>query len=167
MPVPLEKMRYAAVNHLYIKLAYRKGGVHLKDYLFEPYSLWRTQSDDLLLYAVKEGEKQAKNFRVDWMQGIEVMNKPFIPQYKIEFASAGLTKASVISRKPDKKYSPKISRISRSAKSNSSGIKYIYQCSYCQRKFPRLQNINKLKPHKDKNGCDCSGRAGYFVEMKF
>jgi hypothetical protein len=96
--IPIEKVRYAAVNHLYVKVMYRKQGAHFKEYILAPYSLRKTQTGELLLYAVKDGEDQAKAFRVDWMRTLEVTGKPFVPRFKIEFASAGFINAPKIRR---------------------------------------------------------------------
>ncbi len=47
------------------------------------------------------------------------------------------------------------------------GPKYIFECSYCGKKFTHKTNDSKLNKHKDKNGYPCTGRTGFFVDMKY
>ncbi|EKD28590.1 MAG: hypothetical protein ACD_79C00270G0009 [uncultured bacterium] len=167
-PVPLEKIRYAAVNHLFIKLLYRKQNEETKEYILEPYSLRRKHSGELLLYALKEGEIQPKQFRVDRMIRIEITNKPFIPRYKVEFASTGFINAPEINRTEKQNFSEPFKQTHKRSSFilNKNGIQYIFQCPYCQKKFSHLKKENKLKSHKDKNGYQCSGKSGYYIECK-
>lgn len=44
---------------------------------------------------------------------------------------------------------------------------YIFECSYCGKRFKRTKNDTKLRPHKDKSGLPCPGRTGYFVENRY
>ncbi len=43
---------------------------------------------------------------------------------------------------------------------------YVYQCTYCGRKFTKARLDSSLGEHKDKNGFKCPGRHGYYVDTK-
>jgi hypothetical protein len=47
------------------------------------------------------------------------------------------------------------------------GPKYVFECSYCGKKFTHQANDSKLGKHKDKHGYPCPGRTGYFVTTKY
>lgn len=82
--VPLEKIRFAAANRLCISLFYQG-----TSRLVEPYSLRRTKAGDLLLYAIKHNTNEARSYLVDRIQGAEVTNTSFVPQYAIELTPTG------------------------------------------------------------------------------
>jgi len=48
-----------------------------------------------------------------------------------------------------------------------TGPKYVYECSYCGKKFQRKTQTSTLNPHKDKNGYPCSGRTAMWVDTKY
>jgi len=89
--VPLETVRFAAINHLCVALGY-----HGKTRLIEPYSLRRTKDGHLLLYAWKVGSGEIHSYRVDRMESIKVSIEVFRPRYKIEFSSTGSIQANPI-----------------------------------------------------------------------
>nr|MBA3845069.1 nucleotidyl transferase AbiEii/AbiGii toxin family protein [Planctomycetota bacterium] len=80
----LESIRFAAVNHLCVDLSYDN-----KRRVIEPYSLRRTKSGNLLLHAVKVDTREARTYRVDRIQGAQVLSQSFKPMYAIEFSSKG------------------------------------------------------------------------------
>jgi len=94
--VPLESIRFAAVNHLCVELGYQ-GDVRI----IEPYSLRRTRDGNLILHAVKTETRKPRSYRVDRVESIEVTNKPFVPEYEIEFSSTGSIQAPPTSRKSE------------------------------------------------------------------
>lgn len=94
MGVPLESVRFAAVNHLCVKLGYN-GTTRL----IEPYSLRQTKEGALVLYATKVETGEARSYRVDRIQSIEVTARIFRPKYEIEFSSAGGIHAKPTKRK--------------------------------------------------------------------
>lgn len=158
--IPLETIRFAAANRLCVNLAYQ-GSTRL----IEPYSLRRTKDGNLLLYAVKHQTGEDRSYRVDRIQGAEVSNIPFIPRYAVELTAAGpLTIPPTTTRARTQS----ISSGYRSTRRRSDfGPTYIVECSYCQKRFRKSTNTNKLKPHKDKNGYPCAGRFGYVVDTKY
>lgn len=164
--VPLESIRFAAVNHLCVELGY---GRSIR--LIEPYSLRRTKEGNLILHAIKKESGEARSYRVDRIESIKVTNKPFIPKYKIEFSSTGMISAPPTPRTSE--YSSPFSsglspvRRSRPRKSSSSfGMKYVFECGLCGKKFTRSKYDSKLNKHKNTYGMNCSGRTGLFVGNK-
>lgn len=163
--VPLESIRFAAINHLCVELGYQDSSR-----LIEPYSLRRTKDGNLILHAIKKESGKRRSYRVDRIESIKVTNKPFIPKYKIEFSSAGTISAPPTPRKSE--YSALGSGLSSSRRSRSRrntspfGIKYVFECGLCGKKFTRLKYDPKLNKHKTTYGMPCSGRTGFFVESK-
>jgi len=81
MRVPLEHIRFAAINHLCVELDYQ-GSTRI----VEPYSLRRTQDGQLLLHALHFDTREHHTYRVDHITGIRITKQPFTPVYAIEFA---------------------------------------------------------------------------------
>ena len=79
MTAPLERIRFAAANRLCVYLRYND-----KYRLIEPYSLRRTLAGNILLYALRHETKERRAYRVDRIQGVEITQTPFVPQYAIE-----------------------------------------------------------------------------------
>jgi predicted nucleotidyltransferase component of viral defense system len=79
--VPLEAIRFAGANHLCVALGY--GG---RTRLIEPYSLRRTRSGLLLLYALHAGTADTHAYRVDRITSVMVTDQPFQPKFAVEFA---------------------------------------------------------------------------------
>ena len=172
--VPLESIRFAAVNHLCVELGYRKKDGSYTTPIIEPYSLRRTKDDNLILHAVKAGTKKSRSYRVDRIQSIKVTTKTFQPRYKIEFSLAGSIHAQPTARKVDSSYgsfspfSTKRSTRSRPSKRSTSsfGMKHVFQCSMCMKKLTKSTNDPKIRAHKNPFGTPCSGRHGYLVGYK-
>ena len=156
MGLPLESIRFAAVNHLCVELGY--GGTKR---IIEPYSLRRTKGENLVLHAIKVGTREHRSYRVDRMQSINITTRPFEPVYQIEFPSA------------DTIYAPPTSRMSAPYISGGDSFKshygptYIFECSICGKRFRKSKYDYTLNPHKSKNGLDCPGRMGIPVETKY
>lgn len=164
--VPMDKIRFAAANRLCIDLAY--GG---KRRLIEPYSLRRSKAGALLLMAVKHQTGEARSYRFDRIQGVAVSNVSFIPRYTIELGSSGnFTVQPTVRRAPDPVpsfYSPfRVARAPQRSRT-SYGVKYIYRCSVCDKKFTHTKMGGKLNPHKDKDGYPCYGRFGYLEDTTY
>lgn len=77
---PLEKIRYASVNHLCVELGYKN-----EKRIIEPYSLRRTKESNLLLHAIKKKTGEHRAYRVDRIQSAEITDISFTPKYEIEF----------------------------------------------------------------------------------
>jgi hypothetical protein len=168
---PMEAIRYAAANRLCVNLRYKD-----KVRLIEPYSLRRTKEGNILLHAVERVssfETQPKSYRIDHIQGAEVTKTTFVPKYQIELTPAGSMSIPPTARKTDSDSSLTPSRnaparrTSRGLAKHDFGPKYVYECTYCRKKFTRKTNTSKLNPHKDKQGYPCPGRVGFYVNTKF
>ncbi|PIP12565.1 MAG: hypothetical protein COX49_04950 [bacterium (Candidatus Stahlbacteria) CG23_combo_of_CG06-09_8_20_14_all_40_9] len=165
--IPLESVRFAAVNQLYIELEYRKQGHYVNHYLIEPYSLRRTKKNNLILHAIKADTQEHRAFRVDWIQSIKVSTKPFKPKYQIEFSPTDSIEALPTPRKSELSFSSKRFLSGWRSSRAHFGPTYIFKCSYCGRRFKKSKDDSTLRPHKDKNGYDCPGRTSYLVETRY
>lgn len=155
--VPLEEIRFAAVNRLCVELGY--GG---RTRLIEPYSLRRTRDGNLVLHALRANTKEHRSYRVDRIQSARATEQPFIPTYAVEFSSAGPLSAPPTTRRPS---APR--RRPRRTSAASSGPTYVIECPYCRKRFRRKRPGTRLNPHKDKHGYACSGRSGYQVDVRW
>lgn len=81
--VPLEEIRFAAINRLCVELGYQGS-----NRLIEPYSLRRTHDGNLVLHALRADTHEHRSYRVDRIQSARATNRPFIPTYAIELSSA-------------------------------------------------------------------------------
>ena len=151
--VPLETIRYAAANRLCVDLAYQ--GSHR---VVEPYSLRRTRDGNVLLYAVKHDTGESRSYMVAKIQGAKVTQTPFTPRYAVELSAIGPISAPPTMRTVGITHG-------RRARSSASiqGLKYIFECTFCGKKFAHKSNNPKLNKHKDKQGYPCPGRRGYYV----
>jgi len=164
---PMEAIRYAAANRLCINLRYQGSSR-----LIEPYSLRRTREGNILLYSVKHTSGEPRSYRIDRIQGAEVTKTTFVPKYQIELTPSGSMSIPPTARKIDSDFSLSSSRksfarrTSRVRPKNDFGPKYVYECTFCGKKFTRKTNTSKLNPHKDKQGYPCPGRVGFYVDTK-
>ena len=168
--VPLESIRFAAVNHLCVELGYR-GDMRI----IEPYSLRRTKDGNLILHAIKTATEESRSYRVDRIESIKVTTKTFQPRYAIEFSASGTIHAPDTERKSEfssygslSPFSSRKSTRSRTPRRSTSsfGTKYVFQCGMCMKKFTKSTNDSKLRAHKNSFGMQCSSRHGYLVGYK-
>lgn len=170
---PLEIIRYAAANRLCVRLNYVDADGNWKQPLIEPYSLRRTRDKNLLLYAVKHETQQDRSYRVDRMRSAEVTKIPFTPKYAIELTPTGpiaaplktAGKAGGIRIVRPQKIRSTVRRTKNST--SNYGPKYVFECSYCGKRFTHKTNDSKLNKHKDKNGYPCPGCTGFYVTTKY
>jgi len=164
--VPMDLIRFAAANRLCIDLGYQHS-----HRLIEPYSLRKTKDGRLLLMAVKHSTSEPRSYRLDRIQSASISNVPFVPRYSIELSSTGnFTVKPTVQRTP---VYPSGSFASFGAVSvprktrTSYGMKYVYRCPMCDKKFTHIKMGGKLNPHKDKYGYPCRGRIGYLEGTKY
>ncbi len=81
--VSIESLRFAAANHLCVKIGY-EGSKEI----IEPYSLRQTNNGNLILYTVQSETKELQMYRVDRIESIEVTNITYKPRYVIELTSS-------------------------------------------------------------------------------
>ncbi len=84
-----EMVRFAAANHLCVRLRYQN-----TTRVIEPYSLRRTEEGNLLLHAIRVDSRKPRAYRVDRIQGVEVTTQSFTPIYRVEFSSVGAITAA-------------------------------------------------------------------------
>ena len=172
----MERIRFAAANHLCVELEYRKGNGEQNTYLIEPYSLNETSAGNLLLHALKHQTHEMRAFRTDRMISARATDISFRPSYRVDLIPQG--PHDVVSempqsglRIPARQNALGAARPARknSAKPtwSSSGPTYVYQCPMCQKKFTRKKMNGKLNAHETKDGFPCSGRTGMYVETKY
>lgn len=163
--IPLESIRFAAVNHLCVELGYNQS-----IRLIEPYSLRRTKDENLILHAVKVETGESRSYRVDRIESIKVTKKTYRPRYEIEFSPKGIIQAKSMPRKSELNslsYKPKKGfGVTRRKPSNPYALKYVFKCGICQKEFVKSTNNPKLRAHKNSYGTPCSGRHGFFVRYK-
>lgn len=81
---PVEAIRFAAANHLCIKLGYN-GTTRI----IEPYALKKTREGHIILTAIKHETREPHAYRVDRIESAEVTQIPFEPQWAIEIGESG------------------------------------------------------------------------------
>jgi predicted DNA-binding transcriptional regulator YafY len=81
----IEVIRFAAANRLCVDLDYRDSTRRI-----EPYSLRRTQDDNIILHAWSVDKDQHRSYRVDRIQGARSTNEVFVPRYAIELTPSGV-----------------------------------------------------------------------------
>ncbi len=157
--VALEPVRFAGTNRLCVELGYQ-GSTRI----IEPYSLRMTRDGNLILHAVRHDSGETRSYRVDRIHSLRVTNIPYRPRYAIEFVSSGSllappTTTRVVSSGYPIIRSPRVSR-GRSR----TGLTYVVECNFCQKRFYRSKYDTHLNPHKQK-GSDlrCPDRIGYVV----
>jgi hypothetical protein len=164
---PIEIIRYAASTRLCVNLTY-KGS----DRLIEAYSLRRTRDGNLLLYAVKHNTGELRSYRVDRIQNAAVTQIPFQPKYAIELAATGplsVPRTAIKTGGIGSKRPHRIKSIFGRSKSYAPDYrpKYIFECSYCGKRFTHKSYDAKLNNHKDRHGYPCPGRIGFYVTTKY
>jgi predicted nucleotidyltransferase component of viral defense system len=148
--VPLEQIRYAAVNRLCVELGY--GG---RTRLVEPYALRRTREGHVLVRAIKVGTREHRAYRADRIQSVRVTGRAFAPVYAIEFRAAGPLDA------PDKERKVPTRGSSRPRSLSYPGLRVTLRCGVCGKSFRRSSYDPSLRPHRMPVGLPCPGRWGY------
>ena len=83
-------MRFAAANHLHVELGYRDS-----NHLVEPYSLRKTRSGQLTIYAVESETGEIHSYALDQIQTIRVSAASFTPRFAVDVSGPGLRLAQV------------------------------------------------------------------------
>ncbi|MCX5709972.1 MAG: nucleotidyl transferase AbiEii/AbiGii toxin family protein [Candidatus Omnitrophica bacterium] len=144
------------------------------DRTVEPYSLKYLQRKDgvereyLYVYNRTGGENEPgiRCFVSERIESIENTNERFEPRFPIELSKAGEKPENPYLFDPDKP--AHVLRVRRGGGAYSkTSLRYIYQCSFCGKKFSKSTYNGNLRPHKDKNGYPCGGRYGYYVDTKY
>lgn len=144
------------------------------DRLVEPYSLKYLEGRNgvkqeyFYVYNQSGGENEPgiRRFLPERVQSIENTEEKFTPQFQIELSKAGETPENPYLFDPNKPTRAPRFGI-RTPRRPSVGPKYIYQCSYCGRKFTKSKRDSSIKEHKGKSGYRCGSRRGYYVDTKY
>ena len=158
---PIEVIRFAASNRLCVDLDYVDERGHRGTRVIEPYSLRRTQAGDIVLHALRVDGGGHRSYRVDRIVAARATTRTFTPSYAIELTPMGPISA------PPAAYSPRVSAARSGSSAQRSGPTYVYECSYCGKRFEHSKRDTNLRAHKDKNGWPCSGRHGFWVDTKW
>ncbi|MEQ8246664.1 MAG: nucleotidyl transferase AbiEii/AbiGii toxin family protein [Alphaproteobacteria bacterium] len=169
----LEVIRFAAANRLCIDLDYQGSTRRI-----EPYSLRRTQDDNIILHAWGVDRDAHRSYRVDRIEGARTTSQTFIPRYEIELTPTGPVAIPPTQRslssiggggagtlRPTVRQARRPAR--RSVSSFPQGPTYIYQCGLCSKKFRRKTQSSRLNKHKAPGGLPCLGSTGYLVDTKY
>ena len=170
----LEIIRFAASNRLCVELDYQGSTRRI-----EPYSLRRTLDGNIILHAHNVDRGEHRSYRVDRIQGARVTAQTFTPRYAVELTPKGPvtiapTTTGGSSRSPGlggttMRGRPARPRPARTVRGFgfSNGPTYVYECSYCGKRFNRKKQTTSLNPHKDKRGYPCAGRYAYLVDTRY
>ena len=159
---PLETIRFSAANHLCIDLDYRDEHGNRSTRRIEPYSLRRTSDGNVVLHAERADGRGHRSYRVDRIVGAAVADETFRPRFRVELTPLG---AQAIPQGKRRSASPR--RTSGRRSTRATGSRYVYECGYCGKSFTHERQNSRLRRHKDKNGYPCSGRTGYFIEVRY
>ncbi len=159
---PLETIRFAAANHLCVDLDYQDQHGNRSTRRIEPYSLRRTSDGNVVLHAERADGRGHRSYRVDRIVGAAVADETFRPRFRVELTPLG---AQPIPQEERRSASPR--RTSGRRSTRATGPRYVYECGYCGKRFTHQRQNSRLRRHKDKNGYPCSGRTGYFIEVRY
>jgi len=162
----LEVIRFAASNRLCVDLDYQGSKRRI-----EAYSLRRTQDGNVILHAFNVDKNEHRTYRVDRITGVRVTGQTFVPRYEIELSPKGPGDILATTTSDRSGSVPTAGAGNRSNRSRSSGFSsgpaYVYECSYCSKRFSRKKQDSALNPHKNKNGYPCAGRHGHWVDTRY
>jgi len=154
---PLEAIRFAATNRLLLEFEY-----HDNHRQVEPYSVRQAQTGNVLLYAWELEAGHIKAYKLDEMFAVSAMGATFSPRYQVELSAFG-SMQTFSTLRPPRITTPRPRRLS----SAPHGPRYVFQCSYCGKRFEHTTNDPTLRAHKDKSGWNCPGRHGYWVDTRY
>jgi predicted nucleotidyltransferase component of viral defense system len=175
----IEIIRFAAANRLCVDLGYKSETRRI-----EPYSLRRTKDNNIVLHAWNIDSDAHRSYRADRIESARTTNQVFTPRYAVELTPAGpvaiptTVRASSSGtarfggfggggtiRTPKRSARGKGSR--RFGSPLSSGPTYVYECSYCKKKFRRKKQSSSLNEHKTPDGWPCPGRTGWLMDTRY
>lgn len=162
----------AARSQTLLKIRYKDA-----DRVIEPYALKYQQRRDgtereyLYVYNVSGGNNPPgwRQFVAENVQSIENTDDKFEPRdgYPIEISKSGELPEKPYLFDPNKPEKPvRIYGNARSSKRSYFGIKYIYRCSVCGKKFTRTSFGGTIRGHKNKNSYPCYGTYGIYLGTK-
>ncbi|MDE0108227.1 MAG: nucleotidyl transferase AbiEii/AbiGii toxin family protein [Bryobacterales bacterium] len=161
----LEIIRFSGVNRLCVDLQYQ-GSVRR----IEPYSLRRTQDGNIVLHAIRASDGKHRSYRIDRIEGVQTTGQSYVPRYAVELSPQGrvaIVPSATQSGSVARPRQPRRSTPSRPSRAGwSTGLRYIYECACCGKRFTRKTMTSQLNPHMDKSGFQCPGRAAIYVDTR-
>ena len=161
----LEIIRFSGVNRLCVDLQYQ-GSVRR----IEPYSLRRTQDGNIVLHAIRASDGKHRSYRIDRIEGVRTTGQSFVPRYAVELSQQGTIAISPnTTRSAPGTRSSQPRRTAPRGPSRTSwptGLRYIYECPYCRKRFTRKKVTAQLNPHKNKSGFRCPGKTAIHVDTR-
>lgn len=111
-------------------------------------------------------------FVAENIERIENTDIKFTPRFPIELSKAGEKPENPYLFDPNRPAKAKRIRSLKSifktkSRKSYTGPKYVYQCSYCGKKFTKRSRNGNLNRHKNKNGFQCTGRHGFYIDTKY
>lgn len=162
----LETVRFAAANRLLVELHYVNEAGESSSPVIEPYSLRRTTEGHILLHAERPAGRGHRAYRVDRIRAARVTDQVFEPRFAIELTPSGYQPIpeSSPALPPGRRYG----RATRTTRRTShAGVRYVYECGSCGKRFTRYLRNPRLRPHKSKGGWACGGRIGWLVDTRY
>jgi hypothetical protein len=170
----LEVIRFAASNRLCVELDYQDERGRRGTRTIEPYSLRRTQDNNIVLHAWNVDRDQHRCYRVDRIQGARSTNRTFTPRYAVELTPSGpvpipmAQRTSSSSGRTGRTAPVRAMRASpRRSTSFAQGPTYVYECGMCGKKFRHKTQSATLNKHKGQGGYPCPGRTGFLLDVKY
>ncbi len=136
--------------------------------IVEPYSLKYIQKRDgrereyFFAFNKSGGRNQPgmRSFVSDKVESLENTEETFTPQYPIELSKSGETPEVRYLFDPNKPAeAPRVPRVRtvrtlrpRVQRFSSGGLKYIFKCSACSKRFTRNSHDSSMRSHKGKGG---------------
>ena len=152
------------------------------DRIVEPYSLKYMQKRDgdereYFFGYNRSGGKSPTGMRTfvsDKVEALENTQDSFEPQYPIELSKSGEIPDDPYlfdPNKPEKAPQRSRTRTVRTPRQRqprfSGGLKYIFKCNVCGKRFTRNNHDSSLRPHKGKGGYQCYGTYGIYAGTKY
>lgn len=140
--------------------------------IVEPYSLKYKEGrkgdkkEYFYVYNLQGGnsEHSIRSFIPENLSYIENTETKFEPRYPIELSKHGETPEDKYLFDPNKP----LSRPSSRHLKYDNGVRYIYECSVCGKKFTRKKMDSKVTKHKSKStDYMCYGTYGIYVDTKY
>lgn len=139
----LELIRFAAQNRQLVTLEYTNEEGIRRTPIVEPYSLRRSRAGDVSLAAHDIEAGHVKYYRIDRIAGARTLERTFVPRHAIELTPTVAPVAAPMRQAPGPRRSH-----SRTRSFGSRGrTKYIVQCYYCNRRFPRATRTASFIAH--------------------
>lgn len=175
----IELIRFAAANHLLVRIDYQDKQGNRSTREVEAYSLRRSQAGDVLLMAVRADNGQSRSYLVDSILRVEATQTPFSPRYPIELIPSGpqaipQTASSRSGGSFGVKRTPAIRRSAAPRSTRATGFgtagdpTYVFKCSVCGKTFNKKSYDATLNKHKNKRtGHECYGTWGTYVKTRY